>query len=67
MTTLRAHVAALEEQHDLLDASSQETLAVIASALRGRRMRRVGALFLPGFRRQNFVETLLFRLWFLVG
>jgi hypothetical protein len=67
MTILRAHVAALEEQHDLLDASAQEALAVIAAALRGRRQRRLGALSLPGFRRQNFVETLLFRVWFLVG
>jgi hypothetical protein len=67
MTILRAHVAALEEQQDLLDASAQEALAVIAQALRGRRTRRLGAMFLPGFRRQNFVETLLFRVWFLVG
>ena len=67
MGTLRAHVAALDEQQDLLHPAAQETLAVITAALRGGWRRRLGALRLPGFRRQTFAETQLFRLWFLLG
>ena len=67
MGTFRAHVAALDEQQDLLQPAAQETLAVIAAALRGGWLHRLGALRLPGFRRQTFAETQLFRLWFLLG
>jgi hypothetical protein len=67
MTIVRAHVAALEEQHDLLEPAAQEALAVIASALRRGGAHRLRALRLPGLRRQNFLETQLFRVWFLLG
>jgi glycosyltransferase involved in cell wall biosynthesis len=67
MTTFKAHVAALEDQHDLLDPQAQETLSAISAGLQGGLLRRMKALGLPGFRRQNFAETQLFRLWFLLG
>ncbi len=67
MTTFRAHVAALEDQHDLLDPQAQELLSAISSGLQGGFSRRLKALGLPGFRRQNFAETQLFRMWFLLG
>jgi hypothetical protein len=67
MRIVRAHVEALEEQHDLLEPSAQEALAVIAAALRQGWAHRLRALRLPGLRRQNFLETQLFRVWFLLG
>ncbi len=67
MGTFRAHIAALEEQHDLLHPDAQETLAEISLALRGGWLRRLQALRLPGFYRQTFAETQLFRIWFLMG
>ncbi len=67
MAIVRAHVAALEEQHDLLEPAAQEALAVIAPALRQGWVPRLRALRLPGLRRQNFLETQLFRVWFLLG
>ena len=67
MGTFRAHVAALDEQHDLLHPDVQETLSVITAALRGGLLGRIGALRLPGLHRQTFAETQLFRLWFLIG
>jgi len=67
MAIFRAHVAALEEQHDLLDPAAQESLSAVAAALDQGWGRRLGALRLPGLRRQNFLETQLFRLWFMVG
>jgi len=39
----------------------------MAQALGGSAMCRVRALRMPGLRRQTWPETLLFRLWFLVG
>ena len=65
--TFRAHIAALEEQHDLLHPDAQETLGEISLALRGGWLRRSQALRLPGFYRQTFAETQLFRIWFLMG
>ncbi len=67
MAIFRAHVAALEEQHDLLDPAAQESLAAVAAALHQGVARRVRALHLPGLRRQNFLETQVFRLWFMIG
>ncbi len=67
MASFRAHVAALEDQHDLLDPQAQEALAVISAGLRGGLRPRLTALGLPGFCRQAFAETQLFRLWFLLG
>jgi len=67
MAIFRAHVAALEEQHDLLDPAAQEALATVAAALHQGRARRFGALRMPGLRRQNFLETQVFRVWFMLG
>ena len=42
-------------------------LGVIDAALREGPRRRVAALRLPGLHRQTWQETLLFRVWFMMG
>jgi hypothetical protein len=67
MRIFRAHVAALSAQPQLLSAASRADLARLALALSGSRLDRMRTLFLPGLYRQTALETLLFRLWFLLG
>jgi hypothetical protein len=66
MRLLRGYVAALSAQADRLDPSAREQLARIAYALDGGPFRRVSVLGMPEFRRQTALETLLFRVWFLL-
>jgi glycosyltransferase involved in cell wall biosynthesis len=67
MTVLRQHVAALLAQPQVLTARAHAELLWLDGALRNRPWRRLGALAMPGLRRQTWAETLLFRWWFLVG
>ena len=67
MSVLRQHVATLQAQPELLPESTQQQLAVIADALNGSRIARLKTLFLPGFVRQTWLETVVFRVWFLLG
>ncbi|HUB16973.1 MAG TPA: glycosyltransferase family 2 protein [Acetobacteraceae bacterium] len=67
MTVFRQNVAALEEQGELLTPAARQHIATIARALRSGHWRRVAALGLPGFVRQTWLETVLFRIWFLIG
>jgi glycosyltransferase involved in cell wall biosynthesis len=67
MGVFRAHVASLLDQPHLLCASTRGQLAIIASALERRGRDRAMALRLPGLYRQTALETLLFRLWFMLG
>jgi glycosyltransferase involved in cell wall biosynthesis len=67
MRTFRAHVDALQAQPHLLSAESREALALVAAGLHDGLVPRLRALAHPGLRRQNFAETQLFRLWFLLG
>jgi hypothetical protein len=67
MNVLRQHVEALAAQQDLLDEDASHTVLRLNHALRGGLRERLGALRLPGLRRQTWQETLLFRLWFLIG
>ena len=67
MQMCRAHVGALRGQPGLLSTDSQHALDVIADGLDGSVAARLRALLLPGLRRQNWQETALFRLWFLLG
>ncbi len=63
---LRQHVAALQDQPELLSARSREQVAAIAAALDGGMLRRLRVL--PrGLRRQGWAETLLFGLWFVLA
>jgi glycosyltransferase involved in cell wall biosynthesis len=67
MNVLRQHVEALVAQQDLLGEDARHTVLRLHHALRGGLRERLGALRLPGLRRQTWQETLLFRLWFLIG
>ena len=67
MNVLRAHVAALRAQPELVSPAAADMLEVIHRGLHGGARERLAALRLPGMRRQTWQETLLFRWWFLVG
>jgi hypothetical protein len=67
MRLLRQHVAMLQARPELLPESTHRQLAAIADALNGSRAARLKALFLPGFARQTWLETVVFRVWFLLG
>jgi len=66
-SVLRQNVAALADQPHLLAPSAREQVEVLADALRGGMLDRVRALRMPGLRRQTWPETLVFRLWFVLG
>jgi hypothetical protein len=67
MRLLRQHVAMLQARPELLPESTHRQLAAIADALNGSRAARLRALFLPGLARQTWLETAVFRVWFLLG
>ena len=67
MRLLRQHVTRLQARPALLSGSACHQLAVIADALYGSRIDRLRALRLPGFKRQTWMETVVFRVWFLLG
>ena len=67
MGVMRSHVAALLSQPGLLSPESSATLGAIDRALAGGPATRLAALRLPGLLRQTWLETLLFRWWFLTG
>ncbi len=67
MTLFRAHVTTLRARQDLLPETSRAVLAVVAQGCEGGFIPRLKALCLPGFTRQTWAETLIFRLWFLLG
>lgn len=67
MQLFRAHVGALRDQPGLLSPDARHALNVISDGLNGDIVARLRALLLPGLRRQNWHESALFRLWFLLG
>jgi hypothetical protein len=67
MTLLRQHVAALLELRDSIPKPNYSVLLEIHEALHGSFRRRLRALCLPGLRRRGLLETLVFRVWFLIG
>jgi hypothetical protein len=67
MRLLRGHVATLQAQRDSLPADTQRQLDIIAHGLQGGVRARLRALRLRGFRRQTLLETLVFRVWFMIG
>lgn len=67
MSVLRQNVAALAAQPELLSPSARVQIQRLHKALQGGLIRRLGALGLPGLYRQTWTETLLFRVWFLIG
>ena len=67
MGVLRQHVAALAAQPDLLSDAARTDVLRLQSALEGGPLTRLRALRTPGFYRQTWPETLLFRWWFIIG
>jgi hypothetical protein len=67
MTLFWSQVEALLAGRIPLPAETRAQLTVIARGKRGGLPARLKALGLPGFIRQTWPETLLFRLWFLLG
>jgi hypothetical protein len=61
------HIAALQAGPAPLPEDTRELLTVIDRTNRGGFLARLKVLWLPGFRRQTWAETLLFRVWFLLG
>ena len=67
MGVLRAHVAALQAQPDLLSSAARVMVDAVSAGLAGGLLRRVAVLRRFGLLRQTWAETWLFRCWFLVG
>lgn len=67
MSVLRQNLDALSTQTELLAPEAASQVLRLRRALQGGIFRRLGALGLPGLQRQTWPETLLFRLWFLIG
>jgi len=67
MRVLRGHVTVLQTHPDLLSDRARADLAVIAAGLTGGLRDKLRAFGLRGFRRQTWLEDLVFRLWFLLG
>jgi hypothetical protein len=67
MAMLRQHVAALEAHQYLLTATARGQLTVIDRALRGGMLARLRAIRMPGLHRQTWLQTVVFRCWFLLG
>jgi Glycosyl transferase family 2 len=61
------HIAALQAGPVPLPEDTRELLTVIDRTNRGGFLARLKVLWLQGFRRQTWAETLLFRVWFLLG
>ena len=66
MRLLRGYVAALTEHAAELPQPARYQLSRIAWGLKGGWGRRLNVLRMPEFRRQTWLETLLFRIWFLL-
>jgi glycosyltransferase involved in cell wall biosynthesis len=67
MRILRAHVAALQATPHLLSGAARCQLDRVAQALDSGIRARAAVLRMAGFARQTFAESLIFRLWFLLG
>ena len=66
MRLLRGYARALGAQMAELPDGTREALARIQWGLEGGVGRRLNVLRMSGFRRQTWLETLLFRVWFLL-
>jgi glycosyltransferase involved in cell wall biosynthesis len=67
MRDLRAHLDALAAQPELLSPAARAQVNRLRRAMAGGALARVRAAFLPGLTRQSAAETLLFRLWLVLG
>jgi hypothetical protein len=67
MSVFWRQIAALQTGSIPLPVATSETLAIIEQSRQGLWPNRLRTLRLPGFVRQTWAETFLFRLWFLLG
>ena len=67
MEVLRHNIAALAAQPNLLTAEARRDVATLDAALRGGLLRRLRALRIAGLERQTWLETMVFRAWFILG
>lgn len=67
MALFWCQITALQNCPTPLPDRTRRLLAVIARANRGGLAARLRALCIPGFVRQTWAETMLFRLWFLLN
>lgn len=67
MSDFRRHLNGLAEHAHLLTPAALQDIAILQRAVDGDLLDRIGALALPGLRRNHWSEGLLFRLWFLIG
>lgn len=67
MRVLRQNVSALAAQPDLMTGRARAEVLLLQNALQGGMARRISALRLAGLVRQNWVETMVFRAWFIFG
>ena len=66
MDVFRQNVTALSNQSDLISSEARAQIAAITRALDGGVMRRSAVLRMRGLRRQTWLETMVFRLWFML-
>ena len=67
MNVLRQNVEALSAQPDLLTGRARAEVLLLQAALKGGLRRRLSALRLAGLVRQTWIETMVFRAWFILG
>ncbi|MDT7951359.1 MAG: glycosyltransferase family 2 protein [Acetobacteraceae bacterium] len=67
LAMLRANVAALRAASGVLTPAASQIVVQMDRALRAGPWARFRALWIPGLRRQTFLEAALFRIWFLRG
>ncbi len=67
MGVFRSQLATLLQQPELLSPEARRDAERVARAIHGGLPRRLAALRLRGLRRQTWQETLLFRIWFVLG
>lgn len=67
MRMMRDHLTALHEHGDLLCPQARDDVCIVLTAMAGGPKQKLRALALDGLRRQTWLETLLFRIWFVSG
>lgn len=67
MAVFRQHLAAFIAQPELTTDATRAMILDLHRALQGGPRQRLRVLMMPGLRRQSWLETLLFRFWFLIG
>ncbi|WP_284943899.1 glycosyltransferase [Acidisoma cladoniae] len=67
MSVFRANVRALRTEDKDLSPAARQALAIVADGLAGGVTAKGRALRLPGLARTSWLQTQLFRLWFLIG